>query len=50
MPKIASKAINPIAMKYYKRVPAITRAALEPIAKGKDIAARGAAVVLAGLR
>ncbi len=47
---ISNKTVNPIATKYYKRLPELARAALGPIAKGKGIEARGAAVVLASLR
>jgi hypothetical protein len=63
VPWISSKAINPIATKYFKRVPDVARRALTPIAKGKTvdgsaagrtsqakaIEARGAAIMLASL-
>ena len=48
-PWISNRTVNPIATKYFKRVPEITRRALGPIAKGSGIEARGAAIVLASL-
>jgi hypothetical protein len=49
VPWIANKAVNPIATKFYKRVPDVARRALEPIANGKGTEARGAAVMLASV-
>ena len=48
-PWISNRTINPIATKYFKRVPEIARRALEPIAKGNGVEARGAKIVLSSL-
>ncbi len=48
-PWISNRTINPIATKYFKRVPEIARRALAPIAKGTGVEARGAKIVLSSL-
>jgi hypothetical protein len=46
---IANKTVGPIAMKFFERNPELTRRALEPLAHGSSMQARGAAMVLRAL-
>ncbi|CAN5671414.1 hypothetical protein BH09MYX1_BH09MYX1_41200 [soil metagenome] len=45
---LTNKAIAPIATKYFKKHPELTKVALEPVAKGKTKQAGAAALVLEG--